>query len=240
MTSYNLADLFELVADRVPRQVAVVTDDVRLTYEELEARANRLANYLKSRGLKAGDHIGVHLRNGSEYLEGMLAAYKLRAVPVNINYNYVESELRHLYDYADLVASLVHRQYAARVAAVADELRQLSTVLVVEDGADTEIPDSWMEYESALEAGAPERDFEPRSSDDIYIICTGGTTGLPKGVMWRHEDIFFASLGGGDPDRSQGVPYRPSRANWRSGFRSTPWQPCRHRHSCTPPPSGVP
>ena len=209
MTTYNLADLFELVVDRVPDREAVVTDDARYTYAELETRANRLAHFLKSRGIGAGDHIGIHLRNGNEYLEGMMAAYKLRAVPVNINYNYVEAELRQLYDYADLVATLVHRQYASRVDAESGELDKLHTLLVVDDEGEWETAEGWVEYEDALADSSPEREFEPRSSDDTYIICTGGTTGLPKGVMWRHEDIFFASLGGGDPDRTKGFISHP-------------------------------
>ncbi len=209
MTTYNLADLFEVVVDRVPEREAIVTDTARYTYAELEARANRLAHYLKLQGIGVGDHIGIHLRNGSEYLEGMLAAYKLRAVPININYNYVEAELRQLYDYIDLAATLVHRQYAPRVDAVAGELSKLNTLVVVDDDSDWPAAEGWVEYETALAASSPDRNFEPRSSEDKYIICTGGTTGMPKGVMWRHEDIFFASLGGGDPDRTKGFINHP-------------------------------
>jgi len=210
MTSYNLADLFELVVDHVPAErPALIVDGTRHGYAELESRANRLANFLKSRGVGVGDHVGIHLRNGNEYLEGMLAAYKLRAVPVNINYNYVEGELRHLYDYIDLVATLVHRQYVPRVDAIRGELDKLHTLVAVDDGSDGSPAGDWVDYESALAASSAAREFEPRGSDDIYIICTGGTTGMPKGVMWRHEDIFFASLGGGDADRSKGVIERP-------------------------------
>ncbi|MGI9285727.1 MAG: acyl-CoA synthetase [Pseudomonadales bacterium] len=209
MTTYNLADLFELIVDRVPEREAIVTDDQRISYAKLEDRANRLANYLRAQGVKAGDHIGIHLRNGNEYIEGMLAAYKLSAVPININYNYVESELRFLYGDTDLVALLVHREYAPRVANVAEELPKLKIFVVVEDGSCAEVPTAWDEYEATLNASSAQRDFGPRSSDDVYIICTGGTTGMPKGVMWRHEDIFFASLGGGDPDRTKGFIKHP-------------------------------
>src|SRR5687768_2541171 len=100
--TFNLADLWEAVADQVPERVAVVTPERRLTYGELEARANQLAAWLAAQGVGAGDHVGLHLYNGTEYLEGMLAAYKLRAVPVNVNYRYVEEELRYLFADADL------------------------------------------------------------------------------------------------------------------------------------------
>lgn len=209
MTTYNLADLFELIADRVPERDAIVTDEQRISYAELDQRANRLANYLRAQGVKAGDHIGIHLRNGNEYIEGMLAAYKLSAVPVNINYNYVESELSFLYGDTDLVALLVHREYAPRVANIAADLPKLDTFVFVEDGSGASVPVTWSEYEATLSASSAEREYEDRSSDDIYMICTGGTTGMPKGVMWRHEDIFFASLGGGDPDRTKGFIKHP-------------------------------
>src|SRR4029450_3961572 len=102
--TFNLADLWEFVADRVPERVAVVAPERTISFGELEARANRLAAHLASHGVEAGDHIGLHLYNGTEYLEGMLAAYKLRAVPVNVNYRYVEEELRYLFADAGLVA----------------------------------------------------------------------------------------------------------------------------------------
>jgi acyl-CoA synthetase (AMP-forming)/AMP-acid ligase II len=198
--SYNLADLFEGVVDAVADREALVLGaagraERRLTYAELEARANRLAHVLQQRGIGGGDHVGLHLHNGIEYLEGMLALYKLRATPVNVNYRYVADELRYLFSDADLKAVITEPEYAAVVEAIRLEVPLLSDVLV--RGED---------YEAALAAASPERiDVGPRSSDDLYLLYTGGTTGMPKGVMWRHEDIYFASLGGrGTP--SKGVP----------------------------------
>ncbi len=204
MSSYNLAELFEDVADVVPDRLALVTPDRRLTYAELEERANRLANHLRASGIDAGDHVGLHLLNGTEYVEAMLAAYKLRAVPVNINYRYVERELEHLYDYLDLAGLIVHRQFIPIVETVVPKVETLDHVLVVDDGTDNRLPDGWGEYEAALWEAPPERRFDDRSGDDLYIAATGGTTGLPKGVLWRHEDIFFASMGGGDPAGFEG------------------------------------
>jgi acyl-CoA synthetase (AMP-forming)/AMP-acid ligase II len=134
MTSFNLADLFELVADAVPDREALVCGGRRLTYRELDERATRLANHLRSQGIGKGDHIGLYLYNGTEYLEGALAAYKLGACAININYRYVEEELEYLFDNADLVALIHHREFAPRIAAVAAKMPKLRTFLPVEDG----------------------------------------------------------------------------------------------------------
>ncbi|HUP84336.1 MAG TPA: acyl-CoA synthetase [Acidimicrobiales bacterium] len=187
-TSFNLADLFESVARAVPEREAVACGTRRLTYAELDDRAGRLAAALAGEGVGPGDHVGLHLRNGTEYLEGMFAAFKLRAVPVNVNHRYVAGELRHLFDDAGLVA-LVHEP---SFAAVVEEARPESLRFTLARGAP---------YERALESQpAPVAPPPGRSGDDRYILYTGGTTGMPKGVVWRHEDIFFAALGGGgDP-----------------------------------------
>ena len=197
--SYNLSELFERVADAVPDREAVATPGRRLTYAELDERANRLAHHLETAGVGAGDHVGLQLLNGTEYLEAMLAAFKLRAVPINVNYRYVERELHHLFEDADLVAVLFSRQFGPRVGAVAARLPELHHLVVVEDGTDEAVPDDAVGYEDALAAASPEGGFEGSSADDVFCAYTGGTTGMPKGVLWRHEDIFFAALGGGDP-----------------------------------------
>jgi acyl-CoA synthetase (AMP-forming)/AMP-acid ligase II len=203
-SSFNLSELFESVVDVVGDRVALITPTRRLTYRELDERATRLADHLLSAGVGPGDHIGLHLMNGTEYVEGMLAAYKIRAVPVNVNYRYVARELQHLYGYMDLVAVVVHRQFGPMVEEIAPEVPTLKHVLVVDDDSGAALPDGAIDYEAALDAASPDRTFAGRTSDDVYVACTGGTTGLPKGVLWRHEDIFFASLGGGDPTTMQG------------------------------------
>jgi acyl-CoA synthetase (AMP-forming)/AMP-acid ligase II len=203
--TFNLADLFELVVDAVADRTAMVTDTGRWTYAAIDERANRLANHLAAAGVRPNQHIGLMAYNGTEYVEGMLAAFKLRAVPVNVNYRYVSKELLHLFDDADLVGLIFHREFGGRVASVARELPRLATFLVIDQadragGAADDEPPGTTGYEEALAASRPERpDAIGRSGDDLYCAYTGGTTGLPKGVMWRHEDIFFASLGGGDP-----------------------------------------
>jgi acyl-CoA synthetase (AMP-forming)/AMP-acid ligase II len=200
---FNLADLFERVVDAAPEREVIVSPRRRLTYRQLDDRANALADALVGLGVAAGDHVGLQLLNGSEYLEGMLAAFKLSAVPVNINFRYVEGELRHLYDDADLVAVIYHRQFRSRVAAAASGASTVRHLIEVEDDTDDspadDPPATAIDYDTALASASTERpDGASRSGDDRYIAYTGGTTGLPKGVVWRQEDIFFAAMGGGD------------------------------------------
>ena len=199
MGTYNLADLFESVVDAAGDREVLVVGGRRLTYAQLDERANRLANHLSAHGVHHGDHVGLQLLNGTEYLEGMLACFKLRAVPINVNYRYVETELAYLFNDATLKALIHHRQFTPLVDAVRDDVPTLTHVVeVADDSTEGKRPDG-IDYEIALADASPERpDAAERSGDDLYIVYTGGTTGMPKGVMWRHEDIFFAAMGGGD------------------------------------------
>jgi len=197
--SFNLADVWEAVADRIPERTAAVCAGTRRTYAELEERANRLAHWMADQGVGPDDHIGLYLTNGIEYLEAMLACFKLRAVPINVNYRYVAGELHYLFDDADLVGVLVQPEFGLRLAEVVGDLPDLGWSLTVGD-----------DYEAALAGASPARDFGPRSGDDRYVIYTGGTTGMPKGVVWRQEDAFFACIGGADPTRQQGPVATPA------------------------------
>jgi 3-oxocholest-4-en-26-oate---CoA ligase len=195
---YNLADLWERVVDTVPDREALVCADIRLTYAEADARIDRLAHFLRDQGIGPGDHVALYLQNGVEYLEGMLAAFKIRAVPVNVNYRYVEEELHYLFVDADAKAVIFHREFAPKLVAIRDRVPLLSVFVSVEDGTDDDVTSlGATSYDAALASGAPGRDYPPRTADDLYILYTGGTTGMPKGVMWRHEDIFFGAFGGG-------------------------------------------
>lgn len=202
---WNIADLFEATVDAVPERTALVAGAARRTYAELERRANRLAHHLAALGVGRNDHVGIHAYNCAEFVEGMFACFKLRAVPVNVNYRYVEQELAYLFDNADLVALLHQRQFAPRIAAIRDGLPKLRHFVAIEDGsgADLAVLGS-VPYEEALAGAREVRDFGPRSPDDRYILYTGGTTGMPKGVLWRHQDVIF-TLGGGI-DHTTGVP----------------------------------
>jgi acyl-CoA synthetase (AMP-forming)/AMP-acid ligase II len=195
---FNLADLWECVVDALPDHEAIVCGDRRLTYAQADERATRLAHHLETLGVGPGDHVALYLYNGTEYLEAMLAAFKLRAVPINVNYRYGASELRYLLGDADARAIVFHREFAPTLEQVRSELPLLTGFTMVDDDSGALPPAGATEYEAALAACSPVRDFGPRSADDLYILYTGGTTGMPKGVMWRAEDIFFGAFGGGN------------------------------------------
>ncbi|MEV4254341.1 AMP-binding protein, partial [Spirillospora sp. NPDC049652] len=195
--SFNLADLFEIVAAAVPGKLAIVSGDRRLTYRELDERANRVAHHLTAQGVRPGDTVSLLAHNRAEWLEAQIGAFKLRAVPVNVNYRYTAGELAYVIGDSDSVALVGERSLIARLGEARGKLSGLRHVLVVEDGSDDDVPDA-VEYEAALAAASPENDFGERSPDDLYLLYTGGTTGMPKGVMWRHEDIFMSAMGGGN------------------------------------------
>ena len=195
---YNFADLFELAADKVPDRVAIIDKRRQVTYRDLDERATRFGNALLDAGVKAGDHVGVLATNCIEWVEAMYGIYKIRARVVNVNFRYVEEELRYLFENSDLVALVYQREYGPLVVASRDAQPKLQHFYRIEwDGSEAD--DSKLdpiEFEAAIASGSPVRDFGERSDDDVYLLYTGGTTGMPKGVMWRQEDVYYA-LGGG-------------------------------------------
>ena len=190
----NIADLFEHAADLHSDRVAVACADESRTYAELDERANRLAHHLAACGVGVGDHVGFCVRNSVRAIETMLAVYKLRAVTINVNYRYTATEIEYVLDNADVVALVHDQEFAAAVEDAVAKVPSVKQVVTIEDG--TGVPFSGTPYEQAIAGGDPNRDFSERSPDDLYILYTGGTTGMPKGVMWRHEDIW-RTLGGG-------------------------------------------
>ena len=197
----NIADLFEHAVDAAPDKPAVQVGDDVITFAALEAEANKLAHFLQSRDIGAGDHVGLYAKNSIEHVIALIAILKVRAVAINVNYRYVTGELEYLFDNADLVAVVHDRVYAPLIAEVAPKFPKITTYVAVPNPSEPDDDSDLASFGGVTLAEATagqseERDFGDRSPDDIHIIYTGGTTGFPKGVMWRHED-FWRVLGGG-------------------------------------------
>ena len=192
--SYNIADLFEHTVDAVPDRLCVVDRGREFTFAELDARGNRFGHYLQSAGVGPGDHVGIYAMNSEQWVTAMLGCLKVRAVPINVNYRYVEDELAHIIENAGLVACVFDQGYADRLSNVAGRSPALTVFVHIEDdsGQDAVGLLGSVPFEVAVSDASPDRDFPERSGDDHYVIYTGGTTGLPKGVVWRSEDIYFA------------------------------------------------
>jgi len=207
----NLAQIHEAVSAAIPDRECIVWRDRRLTYAQVTERTRRLANHLLAQGLGLGaersdlaghesgqPHLACYLHNGNEYLEAMLGAYKARVAPFNVNYRYVAEELRYLLNDAGAQAIVFHSVFADRLAEVLPDLPQLTVLLQVDDGTGADLLPGAVWYEEALAAASPERPDVEWRPDDLYILYTGGTTGMPKGVLWRQADIFVGAMGGRD------------------------------------------
>jgi acyl-CoA synthetase (AMP-forming)/AMP-acid ligase II len=193
----NIADLIEHAVDAVPERTALICGDRRLTYAELEAESNKMAHHLAANGVGRGSHVALYARNGIEHVVAMIAVFKLRAIAINVNYRYVEAELDYLFDNADVVALVHERRYTPLVEKVFGNHEKLRHAVVIEDGTVHDpAPYGGVAWADAMAGQSAERDFDERSADDLYIVYTGGTTGYPKGVMWRQEDVW-RTLGGG-------------------------------------------
>jgi len=235
--TFNIADMWEAVWPNVADREALVCGPQTRTYAELADRVNRFANHLRSIGVGPGDKVGLVLRNDVRYLEAMLAAFTLRAVPVNMNHRYTGEELGHLLGDSGASVVLVHQTVTAQLASVPEGLDDLTEVLILDDpdpstvsGEVADIPGA-LDYEQVLRSSSPDPVVTPgRGNDDVYLMYTGGTTGRPKGVVWRQEDAFFACIGGGDPMRLIGAIDRPEEILDRvvDGFVYFPLAPLMH------------
>lgn len=240
--TFNLATIHEAIAAAIADRECIVYRDRRLTWRAVTERTRRLANYLIGRGLgcrtercaldnwqSGQDHLGLYLYNCNEYLEGMLGAYKARVAPFNINYRYVEDELLYLLDNAEATALIYHARFAPTLAGILPRLPRLRTLLQVADESGHALLPGAVEYEEALASASPARPDVEWSPDDLYVLYTGGTTGMPKGVLWRQEDIFFGALGGHPPGgaRVQSVA-AVAQAAKQGSLRTLPAPPFMH------------
>jgi 3-oxocholest-4-en-26-oate---CoA ligase len=186
---WNFGTVFESVADAIPEHTALVQGERRRTWREFDERAARLAAALRDLGLGPDSKVAFYLYNCDEYLETLLATFKLRAVPANVNYRYTADELAYQLENSDAEAIVFHGSLGERVDAVRDPSLKVRAAVQVDDGSP--LVDGALRYEDLIEAHEPMERIE-RSGDDLVFLYTGGTTGMPKAVMWRHEDLFGA------------------------------------------------
>ncbi|MAI27672.1 MAG: acyl-CoA synthetase [Myxococcota bacterium] len=233
----NLGHVHEAIAEIIPERDCIVYGDKRFSWAETTDRTRRLAEVLRQHGLgchherdglanweSGQDHVALYLYNGNEYLEGMLGAFKARCAPFNVNYRYVEEELLYLFDNADARAVIYHAAFAPTLALIRDKLSGDPLLIQVADGSGNPLLPGALDYEEALAAAEPS---PPRSlsEDDLYILYTGGTTGMPKGVLWRQEDVFLGALTGKPPESLSSL---LDEVRSREGIRALPTPPFMH------------
>jgi len=193
--TWQMADIWENIAQAIPDKPAIVDGDKRYSWAEYEDRAARVARVLTDHGLEPGAKLSIYSHNAAEYLETQFGAFKARICPVNVNYRYLEAELTHVINNSDSEALVFQAQFAPRVAAIRDQLEQVKLFLEIEDGSGEHL-DGAVDYEQALQDAQPMPAIE-RSNDDLYMLYTGGTTGMPKGVMYDHKSFASALLAKG-------------------------------------------
>ena len=237
----NLADLQDALAAAIPDKPCLIWRDTRRSFAEVGERTRRLAGYLRGRGLgvrrersalarweSGQDHVALYLYNCPEYLEAMLGCFQARLVPVNVNYRYVDAELLDLLRDARARAIVYHAAFAPTLARLLGQLPDLEVLLQVRDESGEALLPGAVEVEDAL-GSAPALPALSRSPDDLYVLYTGGTTGSPRGVLWRQADIFVAALGGRRPDGGEVESVEEIVARARQGrARVMPTAPLMH------------
>jgi acyl-CoA synthetase (AMP-forming)/AMP-acid ligase II len=208
-TQFTVPAVAEAVAAAIPDRDLVIWGEKRYSYARLLERSNRLASYLHSRGLgcrtersalaghEAGqDLLGIYAYNGNEFVETLLGTFQARVAPFNVNFRYVKNELQYLLADSGATALIYHAAFAPRVAEILPDLPQLRVLIQIADESGNDLIYGAVDYEAALASSSPEPPPVQHSPDDLYVLYTGGTTGTPKGVLWRQHDIFMTSFGG--------------------------------------------
>ena len=207
--SFDLSTVFRTVAEAIPDQTVLIGRDLRLTYAQMDACIDGVAHYLVSRGLgchierdrlaghqSGQDHVGLYMRNGNEYLEAMVAGYRARVAPFNVNFRYVEEELLYLLTDSGARALIYASEFAPNVQAIRNRLPDLQVLIQVADDSGNALLPGAVDYESITTTTEPADGMPTPDGEDLYILYTGGTTGMPKGVLWRQHDIFMSAMGG--------------------------------------------
>ena len=207
--TFDLPTVYLTVAETIPDGKVLVWRDLRLTYGQMDSRIDGIAHYLVSRGLgchterselaghqSGQDHVGLYMRNGNQYLEAMVAGYRARVAPFNVNYRYVEEELLYLLGDAGAKALVYAAEFAPHVQSIRGRLPDLQVLIQVADDSGNELLPDAVDYEEVVGTPAPAGGMPTPSGEDLYILYTGGTTGMPKGVLWRQHDIFMSAMGG--------------------------------------------
>ena len=192
--NWCFAQLWETIADAIPERPAIANAGVRRSWKEYEQRAARIAGALAQAGIGPDSKVGLFGYNSNEYLEAQFGIVKLRGVPVNVNYRYTEHELEYLLENADAEACFFDAQLGTRIAGIVDRLPGLKALIEIDDGSGEHLAGA-LRFEELISANARHPRIEG-SGDDIYMLYTGGTTGMPKGVMYRQADFNQALAGG--------------------------------------------
>ena len=233
----GIAEIHEAIAVTRPDDECLIFRDKRLTWADVTKRTRQLANYFASQGLgctternklngweSGQDHVAIYLHNGNEYMETMLGAFKARVAPFNVNYRYVAEELQYLLSDSNAAACVIHSRFAPLLAEIISGLPNLRVILQVPDASDNPLMEGAVWYEDALSRSSTDKPAAGYHGDDLYILYTGGTTGMPKGVLWRNADAVVECFGGSKTART--IEEFVSEAT--GNFRALPSPPFMH------------